>query len=87
MTEEGRNAVKEFMVIKKNEKNLNNNQIKLDNYFNYSGKTEEMNRLMKQQIDFHKKLKPKTLVFTYYNYEKRYIPNPKRTNPKRKLNK
>ena len=43
MTEEGRNAVKEFAANKEKENNINKNLIEFNDYFKYSGKTEEMN--------------------------------------------
>ena len=87
MTEEGKNVVKEFMALKENEKKLNNNQIELDNYFNDSGKIEEINDIIRKEIEFQKKAKASSILYQIINYSKKYIPNPKRVNPKRKLKK
>ena len=87
MTEEGRNAINCFIALREEEENIKKNLIELDNYFNYSGKTEGLNKIMERQMTFYRKLNPKTVLFKGLSYDKRYVCNPNRTKPKNKLKK
>jgi|TARA_R110001592_G_scaffold136039_2_gene352784 hypothetical protein len=87
MTEEGKNAVAEFTAIKENENKINRNLIELNNYFKHSGKTEEMNEILEKEMKFQEKIKASHYLYKLSGYNRKYLSNPNRVNPKRKLNK
>tara|TARA_R110000751_G_scaffold261002_1_gene360375 strand:+ start:189 stop:449 length:261 start_codon:yes stop_codon:yes gene_type:complete len=84
MTEEGRNAVKEFAANKEKENNINKNLIEFNNYFKYSGETEAMNEILENEMKFQEKIKASRYLYKLNGYNRKYICNPKRVNPKRK---
>ena len=87
MTEEGKNAVAEFTAIKENKNKINRNLIELNNYFKHSGKTEEMNQILEKEMKFQEKIKASHYLYKLSGYNTKYLSNPNRVNPKRKLNK
>tara|TARA_R100001463_G_scaffold56773_2_gene108911 strand:- start:3989 stop:4252 length:264 start_codon:yes stop_codon:yes gene_type:complete len=87
MTEDGKNAVKDYLALKEEDNKIKNNQIELDEYFKYSGKTEPMHNAILQEIEFQKKRKSNSLLYMIKNYKRGYVSNPNRVKPKRKLNK
>jgi hypothetical protein len=84
MTEEGKNAVKEFAAIKEKENNINKNLIELNDYFKYSGKNEEMNEILEKEMRFQEKIKANRYLYKLNGYNRKYVSNPNRVNPKRK---
>ena len=84
MTEEGRNAVKEFAANKEKENNINKNLIELNDYFKYSGKTEEMNEILEKEMRFQEKIIANRYLYKLNGYNRKYVCNPNRVNPKRK---
>ena len=84
MTEEGRNAVKEFAANKEKENNINKNLIEFNDYFKYSGKTEEMNEILEKEMRFEEKIRANRYLYKLNGYNRKYVCNPNRVNPKRK---
>tara|TARA_R110000824_G_scaffold386775_1_gene581812 strand:- start:68 stop:328 length:261 start_codon:yes stop_codon:yes gene_type:complete len=84
MTEEGRNAVKEFAANKEKENNINKNLIEFNDYFKYSGKTEEMNEILEKEMRFQEKIIANRYLYKLNGYNRKYVCNPNRVNPKRK---
>jgi len=82
MTEEARNVVAEFKAI--NENKINKNLIELNNYFKYSGEIEIMNEILEKEMKFQEKIKASHYLYTLSGYNRKYVSNPKRVNPKRK---
>ena len=84
MTEEARNVVAEFKAIKENKNKINKNLIELNNYFKYSGEIEIMNEILEKEMKFQEKIKASHYLYTLSGYNRKYVSNPKRVNPKRK---
>ena len=82
MTEEGRNAVKEFAANKEKENNINKNLIEFNDYFKYSGKTEEMNEILEKEMRFQEKIRANRYLYKLNGYNRKYVCNPNRVNPK-----
>ena len=74
--------LKNLQQIKK--KNINKNLIEFNDYFKYSGKTEEMNEILEKEMRFQEKIIANRYLYKLNGYNRKYVCNPNRVNPKRK---